>query len=123
MVVRKEKEEEQMEEEEGGKLLLLDDDDANVAAAGNGSGCGRKEGESSCAENSSAAATATTSLLDAKSLKAIRGGADSEKPRAAAREAEGVAAEHAKQSIARALNERLFCRATTFAGRRQQMRE
>jgi len=43
--------------------------------------------------------------------------------RAAAREAEGVAAEHAKQSIARALNERLFCRATTVAGVDAQMHE
>ncbi|CAL6380664.1 unnamed protein product [Bathycoccus prasinos] len=109
----------EMEEEEGGmRALLLDDDDANVAAAGNGSGGGGKERKekATAQKTSGAAATATTSLLDAKTLKAIRGGADSEKLRAAAREAEGVAAEHAKQSIARALNERLFCRAATVAG-------
>lgn len=116
-----------MEEEEGGMraLLLDDDEDANVAAAGNGSGSGGKERKEKAAaqKNSGAVATTTTSLLDGRTLKAIRGGADSEKLRAAAREAEGVAAEHAKQSIARALNERLFCRATTVAGVDAQIHE
>ena len=104
----------EMEDEEGGMRALLLDDDANVAAGDHDDGAsGKERKERGTTPKTSDAAT--TRHLDAKTLKALRGGAESEKLRAAAREAESIAAEHAKQSIARALNERLFCRATAVS--------
>lgn len=109
----------EMEDEEGGMRALLLDDDANVAAGGgdgdhDDGGSGKERKERGTTPKTSEAA-ATTRHLDAKTLKALCGGPESEKLRAAAREAESIAAEHAKQSIARALNERLFCRATAVS--------
>ena len=108
----------EMEDEEGGMRALLLDDDANVATGGgdgdhDDGGIGKERKERGATPRTSDAAT--TRHLDAKTSKALRGGPESEKLRAAAREAESIAAEHAKQSIARALNERLFCRATAVS--------
>jgi len=105
----------EMEDEEGGMRALLLDDDANVAAGDHDDGGSGKERKERGTTPKTSEAAATTRHLDAKTLKALRGGAESEKLRAAAREAESIAAEHAKQSIARALNERLFCRATAVS--------
>ena len=103
------REEEMDEEEDGMRALLLDD--SNVAAGG---GKQRKE-KASRPKNFDTLTTTATKTLDATTLKAIGGWAESEQLRAAARAAESVAAEHVKQSIARALNERLFCKGSRDA--------